>query len=543
MNDTNDSGPIDAVLNGFRTELDLVRHGTHRWRCVRGRFPTNPTSPDRRILIWRGPAAVTRSLTVEMTLAAAMRSRNIAAEVLALDDRITATIQRDIHHGFPVTQWPTRTARSARVGFRLAAVAGLTLRSAADFTDQHELNDLRTRILRLPPTELRHFALENVDISRHASHSLVRYLRGEPIDLDRPDCLAAFREYIYSASICALVARRAVDTLAPDRVLMQHGFYAEWGPAFDLFLNHGIEVVRWGRGMNKQKLRLSVSTPDAPRYIQHCTERHWAQVQNATFTSTQREHLDQLMNARRSNPHQIFANAKSSSPEQSLFHRPRNRPLWGVFSHVHWDAVIFTEPMLFPSPREWLESSIERMRSVLDVDWVIKFHPAERLTKTRQGLWEDLKTQFRDLPPNITLLPPDSPISTYDLLAAVDGGITIRGTVGLELAQAGKPVILAGSAHYGGKGFTYDPGTQEEYFNLLDTASSIKSLDEEHRTAAKKYAYDFFVNRELELEGVRRGGSRVEFRSFSALQNGRMRQLELLSHKIAYADDFTNELT
>ena len=54
----------------------------------------------------------------------------------------------------------------------------------------------------------------------------------------------------------------------------------------------------------------------------------------------------------------------------------------------------------------------------------------------------------------------------FDFFQLVDGDVTVYGTSGLELALLGKPVILAGEAHYGGKGFTYDGLSQNSYKEL-----------------------------------------------------------------------------
>ena len=55
-------------------------------------------------------------------------------------------------------------------------------------------------------------------------------------------------------------------------------------------------------------------------------------------------------------------------------------------------------------------------------------------------------------------------IDTYAILDAVDTVITINSGSGLEALLKGKEVVLAGSAYYGGLGFTHhvsDPASMQ----------------------------------------------------------------------------------
>ena len=49
-----------------------------------------------------------------------------------------------------------------------------------------------------------------------------------------------------------------------------------------------------------------------------------------------------------------------------------------------------------------------------------------------------------DLPENIKIIPPSEKINPYYFHRLIDGGVTCFGTSGLEIALAGKPVILVG---------------------------------------------------------------------------------------------------
>jgi hypothetical protein len=136
------------------------------------------------------------------------------------------------------------------------------------------------------------------------------------------------------------------------------------------------------------------------------------------------------------------------------------------------------------------------------VDWIVRVHPGELTDGSVLSTGDIIRNAFPDLSGHIKVLWADSDINSYGLYRMIDGGITIFGTVGVELAAMGKPVILAGQAHYGGKGFTLDAGSQAEYLTLLDRAAGIRPLDAEQTALARRYAYWYFVQRQIPIHAI-----------------------------------------
>jgi hypothetical protein len=69
--------------------------------------------------------------------------------------------------------------------------------------------------------------------------------------------------------------------------------------------------------------------------------------------------------------------------------------------------------------------------------------------------------------PNFTLIPADSPVSSYALLWNVGKVVTFGSSMGIEATFWGKPSILAGVSLYRNLGATYNPGSHEELVRLL----------------------------------------------------------------------------
>lgn len=97
----------------------------------------------------------------------------------------------------------------------------------------------------------------------------------------------------------------------------------------------------------------------------------------------------------------------------------------------------------FDSQIDWLESIVNYARQN-DVQIIIKMHP--RLSKSHRdaGSAEDIhlyKALAETAPANVVFLWPDVKISAYDILQLADFCLTSWGTMGLEAAKLGVPVI------------------------------------------------------------------------------------------------------
>ena len=70
--------------------------------------------------------------------------------------------------------------------------------------------------------------------------------------------------------------------------------------------------------------------------------------------------------------------------------------------------------------------------------------------------------------PNLTIVPPESPIDSYALLKASDTVITFGSSVGIEAVFWERPSILLGSCYYQNLGCVYLPNSHDEVLDLLN---------------------------------------------------------------------------
>ena len=150
---------------------------------------------------------------------------------------------------------------------------------------------------------------------------------------------------------------------------------------------------------------------------------------------------------------------------------------------------------LFEDYTHWFVETMRAACANPELEWVVKLHPAH-LVKAKQNKdsgrpseLEVIDSAVGALPPHVKLLYPDTDLSTYSLFEIADYGVTVRGTVGVECALFGIPVVTAGTGRYYRRGFTLDSSTREEYLYKLATLQSYPRLSAEQVEIAERYVF------------------------------------------------------
>lgn len=175
---------------------------------------------------------------------------------------------------------------------------------------------------------------------------------------------------------------------------------------------------------------------------------------------------------------------------------------------------------------------------------VIRIHPAETSLPgklTREPLGEFLDERHRSLPPNIRVAP-DAGESSYDLMAWCDAGLVYTSTTGLELATIGKPVVVTGNTHYGGKGFTIDVDSPRAYEEAIDRVLADPVAARPGARLARRYAYYLPVPRRTHRSArgrrARAGVATLLIDDVSQLAQGHDAEFDLVCEGILNGGDF-----
>ena len=168
-------------------------------------------------------------------------------------------------------------------------------------------------------------------------------------------------------------------------------------------------------------------------------------------------------------------------------------PFVFIFSHVFSDApqgLVTTN--LFSDYFQWLDRTI-RYCSSLDnhVNWIVKEHPSVDAYGER-GEVKKLVQRYCGEKSNVYMCPDD--FNTAGIKNTASIILTNLGTVGLEAACLGIPVIITGQAFYSGAGFTIEPKSKQEYYESLANAHTLmRPLSDEQKNHALLIFQAFFL--------------------------------------------------
>lgn len=476
-----------------------------RWKMERlyDRAPT-PTPGAPTVLFWV-PGGMHVLLHVETVIAAALRFRGYNVHAIICDAPYVACVRREVTDGIPLENWRDLCSSCIASNRNVLNIMGIPYSSIGDFVSPERREALRQRADKVTVSNVRTLEHEGLHIGNNVWSTITRFLQGAQLGSGRDDIV---REYAFSAMVTAEAASKVLDRFKPDRVFMSHGTYVDWGPALHTAMERGIPVTGWKASYLTSRFFFR-HVADASRVDFHkLSDRAWDEARSKPLTNDEDESLNNFL-ARRYHQGVSFDMKRMAryTGETDAFlakyEIDRTKPIWGVMAHINWDSVSDYSPMAYISFDEWMVDTIETVSKITDVQWLIKVHPIEAYDNPAAGVQRLIDTHFPNLPSHVHVIPAEEAISPLEFFHVIDGAVTVYGTAGLELALQGKPVILAGEAHYGGKGFTHDGLTVESYRELLNRTASLPPLDERQVEHARNYGHSYFIQRQIPLPLVR----------------------------------------
>ncbi len=273
-----------------------------------------------------------------------------------------------------------------------------------------------------------------------------------------------------------------------QRVVVNHGLYSSTGPMRLQAQQAGIPVLSYDLAKRRHCMNFTWNHSSD----EWCIDEIWERVKDQPWAAGEEEEIEKYFVSRRS--HHLDQHVFNLGPEEdvaSLRHRfgvPDDAKLVTMFTNVLWDAAAANREICFQNAIEWVVKTCRWIENQKGVHLIIKVHPAENVIGTRQPFKDLLLQRIPHLPSNVHLVAPDAKVNSFSFCAASDVGLVHTSTVGLEMANLGKPVVLVAKCHYRGKGFTFDPNSESEYFSLLGDLKNLK-CGPEMQGLAKRYAF------------------------------------------------------
>lgn len=282
------------------------------------------------------------------------------------------------------------------------------------------------------------------------------------------------------------IYRREFDGRRVMHVVLSHPWKSEWATLAWVALSRKIPVAHLTGFCDGLRIRRFRTTADYVTPVEHLPfatfERLPAKVRE--FLVAEGEATLQRRSSGRSSdlniryafdPRNRIADREAA---RAVLSGQTTRPVVVIYSHVWFDFPHTFAMRNFTDFRDWMEMTLTEIRAIDDVIWLLKPHPTEEW----YGGFK-LADLISDLPPHVRLLPTHTDSQTA--VTAADTIVTVHGTVGLEAAAAGVPVILADRSYFSDWGVAHVAEDRSDYARLLRSAGKFQPLDAAGRERAR----------------------------------------------------------
>jgi len=332
-----------------------------------------------------------------------------------------------------------------------------------------EQNFLRDFRLKFDTIEsLKNYRFEGVDIGMGVASSYISYKRN-PSPVINSDDVVLLR--LLKASLKVYFSfKRILTESRPDIVYVFNGRFSNIRPVIRLCQELGIEFRVHERGSNRFKYQISTDhLPHDFVAFQRLAEAFWKEG----YVDIREAQARKFFEDRRMGKEQAWRSFTASQASGKLpavwDERKRNIVIFNS-SEDEFAAIGDTlKRRVFDSQVEGVSFITKQLETIDNVAVYLRIHP--NLTGISNKSVEDL---YRIKRSNFFVIPPDSDISTYELIDRADVVVTFGSTIGIEATYWGKPSLLLGDSFYRDLGATYNPSTAEEVVNLLLHESSPK---------------------------------------------------------------------
>jgi hypothetical protein len=480
--------------------------------------------------------------------ATALKLRGLSVRTILCDGAPVACIQRGIEQSEALEDWPRRCSACAAAAREVAQKYCLDVSWVGDYINDASRRDFERLAKEIAVGDLLYYVHQGTEVGRMAWSSFNRHMKGllvnaADLTLEQEQIL---RKYFYAALVNVHAADAAIAKLSPASVLTSHGVYVDYAPAMSVARQRRLAAVSWSSAYAEGHHYFTVPQGANQLLLQGVSRNElWEERATTPLTEAEEQRLERFLHNR------YFRGAARdinvfSAPEERVALRRRlglrpGRPVFCIFAHVNWDACFDMSSMIHPNANVWTIETIEGLIANEDVDWIVRIHPGELTDGSVLSTGDVIKDHFPSLPGHIKVLWADSDINSFGLYRMIDGGVTIFGTAGVELAAMGKPVILAGHAHYGRKGFTVDADSPKAYRDALAGAASIGPLSAQQTALARRYAYWYFVQRQIPIQAINLGQGHwgdLDLERLDSLLPGRDPIMDSVCRNIVEGRDF-----
>ena len=345
---------------------------------------------------------------------------------------------------------------------------------------------------------------EGIDLTDQISSGLMRVLKNS--DVLKPEFLPLLKKYGATSMLTFKATENILANYDIIQVVMSHGVYSTWGAMIKACELTKTETVVWGRGyVGKGNIFASHDRS----YLYENIIEPVSNFADLNLSEEQKSKVIDYFKAKRNPNSQVdyvsYYDSKTDI-EAPLDIKKKlgiaeETKVFGMFPNIPWDGQLFSSSEQFKTITHFFTSTMAWFEANPDVHLIIRAHPAERHGRSKNQLetFADIvRKHYPILPENVTFLDADSEISSYQIESHIEAALLFAGTIGLEFAINKTAVIQTGRNFNSGKGFVYEPKSEQEYHEMLSGFNSGQlSFTDEMFESILKYGYHWVFRRHM----------------------------------------------
>lgn len=485
---------IKSMRSKFKTPNDPVVEAVNKEFALWEKWKQR--ADGKRILIATSMSGYLHGSSMDRVLALALTEKGHQVAFLLCDSDLEACqIIKFSSYKPDELLRSTNTPRCGRCSSNIDALftpLGLPIHNfKSDRSDEHPL---KTKFRNESFEKLREFKIDSVQVGMHAWAGAIRYFATTQFTNEPLAKEVLIRFLISGIRIYSSMVKVFTD-FQPDTLIAHHGIYIPQGVVAEFARSKNINLMTWTASYRKGTF---IFSPDETYHYSMVSEptSNWDSL---VLTSTQESALDKYMSSRWRGENDWIKFSDSKVDQDKSFKDKSDYYL--ALTSVTWDAEIHYESRAFESMREWLMTTIEYFKANPNQNLVIRVHPAEISSPntSREPMFSFVDSLGIEQFTNITVVKPDSNLSTYNLIEKSRAVIVYNTKTGIEAAYRNKPVIVAGESWIRGKGIGWDAHDAQDYLQILDLFQGPIEMSPNQSKKAKQYAYHFFFRRMIRV--------------------------------------------
>lgn len=317
---------------------------------------------------------------------------------------------------------------------------------------------------------LKEINYENVKIGLAVLSSYVSYTRNlHP--LINSSSKSYFDDLLRNCALMCDIMSKVFEEYNPDYVYGYNGRFIENRPTWEVAKNRGLPFALLEAQYTVSLCKKTIFRNESVHSISAKTNYINNSWDNCKLSESEKIRMGSEFFERRRNS--LSAGDKIYTVNQELGMLPkewdRNKKNIIIYNSSEDEYVAigseYEKYSLFTSQIDGIGKILDQYSNNQDMHFYLRIHP--NLSNIKYSYHQNLYKYAKYN--NLTIIEPESKISSYSLIDASDLVIVFGSTIGVEAAFWGKPTILLAGSTYYNLGCCYIPDSIEELFCLIDS--------------------------------------------------------------------------